>query len=65
LIVYKGDGEIKLCHAKSAHINSISLLLMITTSKEILSHLLKVFPPLLPTLRKGDNGRIAVIGGSF
>lgn len=39
--------------------------LMITTSKDILSHLLKVFPPLRPTLRKGDNGRIAVIGGSF
>jgi ATP-dependent NAD(P)H-hydrate dehydratase len=24
-----------------------------------------VFPPLVSTLRKGDNGRIAVIGGSL
>jgi NAD(P)H-hydrate repair Nnr-like enzyme with NAD(P)H-hydrate dehydratase domain len=38
---------------------------MLTTGKDILACLLKVFPPLVPTLRKGDNGRIAVIGGSF
>ena len=39
--------------------------LMITTSREILSTLLKIFPSLHPTMRKGENGRIAVIGGSF
>ena len=38
---------------------------MQTTTKEILSMLHKIFPPLLTTSRKGDNGRIAVIGGSF
>jgi ATP-dependent NAD(P)H-hydrate dehydratase len=30
----------------------------------MLSIVKKVFPPLLATSRKGDNGRIAVIGGS-
>jgi NAD(P)H-hydrate repair Nnr-like enzyme with NAD(P)H-hydrate dehydratase domain len=38
---------------------------MQTTSKEIMKLISKVFPPLLPTSKKGDNGRIAVIGGSF
>ena len=39
--------------------------LMITTSRDILATLLKVFPPLHPTMRKGENGRIGVIGGYF
>lgn len=34
-------------------------------TQDILTVLTKVFPPLLPTSRKGDNGRIAVIGGSL
>ncbi len=38
---------------------------MITKSTELLGMLAGVFPPLVSTLRKGDNGRIAVIGGSL
>lgn len=38
---------------------------MISKSTELLGVLTGVFPPLLPTLRKGDNGRVAVIGGSL
>lgn len=38
---------------------------MIAKSTELLGLLTGVFPPLLPTLKKGDNGRVAVIGGSL
>jgi NAD(P)H-hydrate repair Nnr-like enzyme with NAD(P)H-hydrate dehydratase domain len=38
---------------------------MLATTKQLLPLLKSVFPPLLATSKKGDNGRIAVIGGSF
>jgi NAD(P)H-hydrate repair Nnr-like enzyme with NAD(P)H-hydrate dehydratase domain len=34
-------------------------------TKEIIPILRNVFPQLKSTSKKGDNGRIAVIGGSF
>lgn len=34
-------------------------------TNELIPILRKVFPPLHPLLHKGQNGRIAVIGGSY
>jgi len=38
---------------------------MLATTKQLLPLLKAVFPPLVSTSKKGDNGRVAVIGGSF
>jgi len=34
-------------------------------TKDILPILAKTFPPLNSNSKKGENGRVAVIGGSF